>query len=251
MSIPHPTRRTQSAYFLLHKTREIRFRLSELLNVCETSRWRFAKNEPPIEGGGQLVNFHFSALSSIVQTIKDLIPVISEKTVTWTDLSNIRHMQFMHSARNAITHDGNPVVNMWADGRYYIAIDFLRLDRNQNPVSVKAPLEDIETLSIQFTMDLCSYLKEMISPLLESPALTGPLYGAEFFDNAIKHPAVPEFVRRLYAETDRPSIDLMDGNPVTEVLTELNSLVTFCHSRQQELLMQQTEPSSANNYINR
>ncbi|MCU5787850.1 hypothetical protein B27N_02853 [Alcanivorax marinus] len=178
------------------------------------------------------MNFHFSAFSSLVQTIKDILPVVAEQEITWSGLSNVRHIQFMHAVRNAITHDGNPVINLWADGRYYVACDFLRLDQHQRPIQVQAPIEDIETLVTQFTMDLCKHLHSAVSPLLGSQALAGPLYGSDFFDSAINHPAIPKFAQRLYAKTDRLALDRGNGNPVAEVLSELDALISFCRCQQ-------------------
>jgi len=225
-----PTRRVQFAYFLLHKVRETKFRLSELLNVCQASRRRFDAKRPNPEGGSQIVNFHFAAFSSLVQTIKDILPVVSERKVAWSDLSDIRHAQFMREVRNAITHDGNPVINLWADGRYYVACDFVRLNEKQQPARVRAPVEDIETIVIQFTSDLCSHLRNQVLPLLGQEALAGPMYGLEFFENAINHPAVPEFARRLYAEADRSTLQPEVGDPVAEVLSELDALLSYCRS---------------------
>ncbi|WP_335923943.1 hypothetical protein [Shewanella indica] len=227
----HDTRRSQFTYFLLYKTQEIKFRLEELLIVCQSSRQRFNAGERPTKGDGKLVNFHFSAFASLVQTIKDVMPVITEKTISWTDMSEIRYMDFMHSIRNVITHDGHPVINLWVDGRYYIACNFIRLNQYKKPVEVKAPSEDIETLVLKFTIDLISYLQKVISPLLEEQVLLRPLYGEEFFDNAIKHPAIPEFAKNLYSEADRVEIRKRAGDPATEVLAELAMLITFCQSQ--------------------
>lgn len=227
-----PSKRIQFSYFLLHKMHETRFRLSEILNVCQTSRRRFAEKQPPDNDDCRMLNFHFSAFSSLVQTIKDILPTVAGQKVSWTALSNVRHMQFMHAVRNAITHDGNPVINLWVDGRYYIACDFLRLDQNQNPVLVQAPTEDIETLVTQLIMDLCTLLRSLASPLLGSQELTGPLYGEEFFDNAINHPAIPKFAKRLYAEADRSSLGERNGDPVAELLNELDDLICLCHPQE-------------------
>lgn len=222
------TRRAQLAHFLLHKVQEMRFRLSELRDVCQSSRYRFEEGNPYASDDGRLINFHFAAFSSLVQTIKDILPVVSGQELNWSDMSDVRHMSFMQAVRNAITHDGNPVVNLWADGRFYIACNFVRLGRRGEPVEVEAPVEDIETLTVQFTGDLCSYLRSALLPLRGDKALSDPLYGFEFFDKAIKHPAVPEFARNLYAGADRSPIEQSRADPVTEVLSELDALAIYC-----------------------
>lgn len=230
-----PTRRVQFTHFLLYKIRETRFRLSELLNFCQASRRLFAANQPEPEGGSRVVNFHFSAFSSLFQTIKDVLPVVSDQVVTWAGLSDIRHAQFMHAVRNAITHDGNPIINMWIEGKYYVACNFVRVDQHQKAVQVQAPAEDIETLATQFTLDLCSYLHAVVRPLAGNEALTGPLYGSEFFEAAIDHPAVPEFARHLHVEIDHSAVQLETNDLIGEVLSELDALANFCISHSEEI----------------
>jgi len=227
-----PTRRVQFAHFLLHKVRELRFRLSELLDVCQTSRRRFSVQDPMASSDCRLVNFHFSAFSSLIQTIKDILPVVAGHEVTWSDLANVQHIQFMQAVRNAVTHDGNPVINLWIEGRYYVACDILRLGQNQNPIRIQAPADDIETLVIRFTAELCSHLRDTVSLILKSEALKGPLYGVEFFDSAVDHPAFPEFARRLYVEADRSAPEMNGDDPVAEILMELDVLIGICHSQE-------------------
>lgn len=227
------TQRVQFTHFLLHKVEELHFRLSELRDLCQVSRQRFGAGDPDASVGGRLVNFHFAAFSSLVQTIKDVLPVVSEKAVSWSGLSDIRHMQFMRAVRNAITHDGNPVVNMWVDGRFYIGCDFVRIDSKGKTINVKAPVEDIETLVVGFTSDLCSYLRDVLSPLRDNKALLGPLYGTVFFDNAINHPAVPSFAKNIYAATERSILEKNRVNPVEELLSVLSALVADCSPQEQ------------------
>ena len=227
-----PTRRVQFAHFLLHKVRELRFRLSELLDVCQTSRRRFSVQDPTASSDCRLVNFHFSAFSSLIQTIKDILPVVAGHEVTWSDLAKVRHMQFMQAVRNAMTHDGNPVINLWSEGRYYVARDILRLGQDQKPIRIQAPAEDVETLVIRFTAELCVHLRDTVLLNLKNEALKGPLYGVEFFDSAVDHPAVPEFARRLYAEADRSAPEMNEDDPVAEILTELDVLIGVCHPKE-------------------
>lgn len=226
-----PTRRAQFAHFLLHKVREMHFRLSELRDVCRASRHRFAEDDPSASDEGRLVNFHFTAFSSLVQTIKDILPVVSGQELLWSGMSDVRHMRFMHAVRNAVTHDGNPVVNLWVDGRFYVACNFVRLGGRGEPIEVEAPAEDIETIAVQFTDDLCSYLRNALLPLRGDQTLSGPLYGVEFFDSAINHPAVPEFANHLYATSDRSAVNQSRADPVMETISELDALAICCGSQ--------------------
>lgn len=225
------SRRLQFAHFLAHKVRETRFRFLEVSDICQESRRRFVAQQAQAQGDGQLINYRFAAFSSLVQTIKDIIPVVLERDVSWSSLSKIRHLQFVQSIRNAITHDGNPVINLWVDGRYYVACDFVRLGQKQKPIEVKAPSEDIHTIVLQFTEDLCSYLHSVFSRFLGDQSLVGPLYGQEFFTKAINHSAIPEFAQGLYWESYDSNFKPASSEPLSEVLEELDSLVALCRER--------------------
>lgn len=222
------SRRLQFAHFLAHTVQEVRFRFLEVSDVCQESRRRFVAQQPQAKGEGELINYRFAAFSSLVQTIKEILPIILERNVSWSSLSHIRHLQFMHSIRNAITHDGNPVINLWVDGRYYVACDFVRLGQNQKPVTVKTPTEDIHTVVLEFTADLCTYLHKVSSFYVGDQSLIGPLYGQDFFANAINHPSIPEFAQRLYQESDHSDLKLNPSEPLSEALEELDLLVALC-----------------------
>jgi hypothetical protein len=228
--VQQASRRLQSAHFLAHTVQEIRFRFLEVSDICQESRRRFAAQQPQVKGCGKLVNYRFAAFSSLVQTIKDILPVILERSVSWSSLSHIRHLQFIKSIRNAVAHDGNPVINLWVEGRYYVACDFVRLGPNQQPVAVKAPAEDVHTIVSEFTEDLCSYLRDVFSHYVGNQSLIGPLYGQEFFATAINHPAIPEFAQRLYRESDHSALKLDPSEPLSEALEELDSLVALCRT---------------------
>ncbi|MFP3527758.1 hypothetical protein SB912_35220, partial [Pantoea sp. SIMBA_072] len=68
------SRRLQFAHFLAHKVQEIRFRFLEVNDACEESRRRFLAQQPQADGDGKLINYRFAAFSSLVQTIKDILP---------------------------------------------------------------------------------------------------------------------------------------------------------------------------------
>lgn len=183
------------------------------------------------QGDVQLINYRFAAFSSLVQTIKDIIPVVLERDVSWSSLSHIRHLQFIQSIRNVITHDGNPVINLWVDGRYYVACDFFRLNQKHKPVAVKAPTEDTHTIILEFTDDLCWYLHSVCSHFLGDQSLVGSLYRQEFFTKAINHSAIPKFAQRLYWESYDLNCKPTSSEPLSEVLEELDSLVALCRER--------------------
>jgi hypothetical protein len=224
MSITTSSKQSQFAHFMLHKVRETRFRMTELLDVCESSRQNFILKKPTSDGEGARVNYHFAALSSLIQTLKDVLPVMSGEAVTWSSLSAVRHIVFMRAVRNAITHDGNPVINLWVDGRFYVACDFLRIDQHGAKVLVTAPADDLAKVSLEFAIDLSDQLRTHIEPLIGRAALTAPMYGVEFFAKASQHPAIPAFAEPLLSEFDWSAIPAQTKDTASEIIAELLGL---------------------------
>lgn len=230
MSISVIGRRSHFSHFLNHKIGELKHRLAQVLEICTESQQRFNTKQEPREGESRELNYRFAAFSSLVQTLKDILPVLADEAISWSSLKHVRHMEFIKQSRNAITHDGNPVINMWADGCYYIACDFVRLNQYNKPELVKAPIEDVATLCLEFTLDFTSEIGRVIKPLIGLPGLVSPLYGSEFFDQAILHPAVPEFARELYRNATKQSAP-SGPDPLNEACESLDSLIAFCNTQ--------------------
>ena len=221
-------RQAQFAHALLHTVRELRFRTNELLMVCTLSRERFIAFPSESQTNGRLVNFRFAAFSSLLQTFKDVLPVVAGPEFIWPSMAGVRHIAFMQSIRNAITHDGNPVINGWIEGRFYVISDFIRIGQGGRPVSVTAPVQDIGTLALEFTVDFATAIQEHVEPLVGVPSLSEPLYGEEFFGAAINHPAVPAFAKELVLAADLKTTSQAQQGPVPVVQAELCHLKSDC-----------------------
>lgn len=231
MSIQLAKRKSQFAHFLNHKISELKYRLLQVLEVCDESEQRFKNQQKKLKGEGKELNYRFTAFASLVQTFKDILPVITDQKVSWASLNNVKHIDFMRKSRNAITHDGNPIINMWADGKYYIACAFARLNNSGNLELIKAPPEDIATICIEFTFDLAARIRQMIEPLVEVKEFAFPMYDIEFFGEAILHPAIPKFARKLFQDNAKQSNQTSINNPLIEVCEVLDSLIKACNDR--------------------
>ncbi|MHB8149521.1 MAG: hypothetical protein ACYDIB_05120 [Desulfobulbia bacterium] len=222
-------RRAQFAHFLEHKICEYHFLLSEFIIICDRSLENFNTKHEQLEGDGKLINYRFSALASQVQTLKDIVPVLVDKTVAWSDFADVRHTDFMHGARNAMTHDGNPLVNLWVDGKYYVAGPFVRYDTiKKKTIKVTPPLVDVKTSTLEFTNDLAIKIHKLIESVASEPEIALPVYGIEFFDKAIQHPAIPQFAKELYVSSDKSAVNEQDHSRVVKIKTELDTLLAYC-----------------------
>jgi hypothetical protein len=222
------SKRLQFAHALTHAVRETVFRLDQLLEACVSSRARFEAGKASLDGEGRTVNFHFAAFAAVVQTFKDVLPVVGDGQIKWADFETIQHMEFMQSIRNAITHDGTPVINGWIDGRFYVICDFVRMGQGGKPVLIRAPEQDIATLAVDFAVGLSATITVAIGKLGDLAALEGPVYGEEFFRAAARHPAVPEFARPLIETADLHSSAQQGEGYTLQVMSELGLLQACC-----------------------
>lgn len=221
------SRKAQFAHFLKHKVAEYRFRLSEVLEVSNRSLNTFKNKLPQNDSDGKLLIYAFSAMTAQVQTIKDIVPVLLDRDIPWSEYKSVRHMEFIAGARNAITHDGNPIINLWSDGKYYVALPFVRIGARGEMIRISPPKADIAAVSLQFTNDFSAKLIEIVESAGSDPAVLEPIYGQAFFEEAMQHPAIPEFARGLYAAADKSELDNSDPSRLKLLLSDLNGLFSY------------------------
>lgn len=220
-------RQNQFLHYLGNTLSELEYRLNEILNLCDRSIEQYQNGNSEIKG--QELNFAFSAFSGQLQTIKDVLPVISGDQISWAMLETVRHAKFIKGCRNAITHDGQQVINMWVKGKHYVACDFHRIAFKEVEL-ITAPSEDIATICTEFTLELLDLIKQCLDGLVHDLSERQPLYDARFYDVAIRHPAISDSVREMYVDADKSQLD----RPV-DLTAELNSKIdklrSICTSR--------------------
>jgi hypothetical protein len=224
-------RRAQFTGFLGHKVRELQYALTQLVDACDQSLASVQSGVDSPDGNSLVVTYHFSSIAAQLQTIKDILPVLLNRKVTWTELSTVRHLPFIQSARNAITHDGNPVINLWVEGRYFVASAFVRQDQNGQPVSVTPPTSDVRTIALEFAQDLALNLIQLLEQLKSDLEVALPIFGQAFFDAGMQHPAIPAFAKELYASATKDAAELSDAQRVDKLQAELQTLRSFCATR--------------------
>lgn len=224
-------RKALFAHFLKNKIGEYRFRLSEVLEVSDRSLNTFNTKLRKNDLDGRLLIYSFSAMSSQAMTIMEIVPVLLDRKVPLSHYKEVMHKDFFVSARNAITHDGNPIINMWADGKYFIASPFVRIGQHGETIEVVPPKDDIATVSLEFTRDFSAKLIEIVQSNATDTEILKPIYGREFFAKAMQHPAVPEFARGLYAAADKTELDKDDPSRLEVLLSDLNDLLSYSLDR--------------------
>tara|TARA_B100000614_G_scaffold171331_1_gene152511 strand:+ start:382 stop:1095 length:714 start_codon:yes stop_codon:yes gene_type:complete len=225
VSIAPKDRKSQFAHFLKNSINEFEYRLSQVLEVCTDALRLFEIEKESTAGHGRELNYRFAAFSSLVQTMKDILPVLTGDPVRWSSLNDVRHIDFIKKSRNAITHDGKPIINMWVEGRFYVACDFVRIDGRDNIEIVEVPKEDVATICLEFTLDLSSILLRIIKPFKNNCEYIGPMYTAEFFNKAFEHQAIPEFAKKMNKDSPIKNSQLTDAMPLDDVCQKLKLLI--------------------------
>lgn len=70
------------------------------------------------------LNAYFSAYISSFQSIRDTASLASNTPITWNDLLGDLG-SFIYSLRNAITHNGMSMLELWIDGRFFFSAQLL------------------------------------------------------------------------------------------------------------------------------
>jgi len=68
-------------------------------------------------------------------------------------------------SRNATTHDGTSIINVWLEGCYYVGADIERIEKNRgkyNFKNIESPKESIDLVCLIFTLDLMRYFQLII-----------------------------------------------------------------------------------------
>lgn len=220
------------------KVRELQYHLEAIVAACDQSVALYASGQSVSKENNQAVVYGFSAFANVVQTLKDAVKTVTGEQLPWSKIAQLRHGAFMRDARNAATHDGNPVVNAWVDGRYFVAAKIVRLGDRGQVIEIPAPTKDIRTLSLEFAEDLCQLLRETLIGLEGVEQLRGAIFEmAELEEATVESNVMPEFVKELFA-SNRQEIATrlreVKHDPVALAIGYLSELIQYCELRQDQ-----------------
>lgn len=224
------------ANYFRGKVDEFGYRLDEVVSACDTSLAcaMAGKNHP--EGTGKAVTYGFSALSNLVQTLKDSASTFLDARVSWGPIKTLRHGKFFYLSRNAATHDGNPIISCWVDGYFYIPSDIRRLDDDEKLVVIPAPTVDLRTLCLEFSADFTSLLAERLSSMAREPFLLGTSFDIDEVATFMTSDLVPQFARDLFAqnaEQIQADVRACRFDPIEDSIKKLNAIKQRCEDQLQ------------------
>lgn len=226
------------ANFVSGKVEELRFHLGCVVNACDETLRLFKDQKPTPNEIHRAVVYGFSALANGVQTLKDAIQTATGNALPWSSIESLRHGVFMYGARNAVTHDGNPVISAWADGRYFVPAEICRIGDRGKLITIPAPTADVRTLCLEFTEDFARLLRQTLLAAHAEPALQGMPFSIEELDNAFgESNVIPDLARELFLNNRdeiAAQIQTVEHDPAAQAVKHLDDLVAYCEGAQKK-----------------
>jgi hypothetical protein len=219
------------ATFFKSKVGEFEFFLHSVIECCDLSMHRFQNKQHSNEKTEKRIIYAFSAFTNTVQTLKDAGSTFLKPKITWSDISKLRHGKFIWLSRNAATHDGNPVISAWVDGRYYVPNDIYRLDFDGRLIKIPAPSEDVIQFCLEFAQDFSDFLAAHLS---SSNTIEGTNLDIKEVQKFLHSSVVPDFVRHLFSEhivEIENALDQVQMNPIADAVASLRAIVKYCEDR--------------------
>lgn len=221
------------ANFFSGKVKELRFQLATIVAGCDESLGLIGSGSAVPDTTCQAVIYGFSAFSNTIQILKDAVKTVTKEPLAWSEIERLRHGAFMKNARNAATHDGNPVITGWADGRYFIPAKITRIAYDQI-VEIPAPTEDVRTICLDFTIDFCHLLRDVLSVSENVGQLKGVGLNIEDLEAAFANSTViPAFAQEIFAQQRgeiEAALKQVKRDPIAKAILELNEVIQYCDS---------------------
>lgn len=231
MSLTQDQHRLWVSGFFKSKVKEFDFCLRSVVECCDQSMHRFRSGQQSDEQTESRIVYAFSAFSNTVQSLKDAGSTFLTQKIAWSDIEGLRHGKFIWLSRNAATHDGNPVISAWADGRYFVPNDIHRLDSKGDLIEIPAPTVDAAQFCLEFAQDFSAFLVARLSVL---DSVEGPKPNIDEMRKFLGSPVVPAFVRQLFDEHKleiERTLMQVKLDPIGDAVTLLSAIATFCEAR--------------------
>lgn len=212
------------ANYFCSKVREYQHYLEQVVGHCDSSLARFGRHLPPEDNEGRLLTYAYGSLNNMVQTLKDGGSVFLPTAIGWGDIKKLRHGEFFYLSRNASTHDGNPIINGWADGKYYVAQDIERFDGYGKFIKIQRPVEDVRTFTLEFSLDFYDLLEARLTLLGDQHELTQPVIGPSEIEQIMSSTLIPEDVKSLFADQIdeiKEKVGQIKADPVANALEQI------------------------------
>ncbi|WP_250508616.1 hypothetical protein [Caballeronia sp. GACF4] len=231
MNLTQEEHRRWVSRFFNSKVKEFDFCLRTVIDCCDQSMRRFRNRQQGDEQTEGKIVYAFSAFTNTVQTLKDAGSTFLDPKIGWRDIERLRHGKFIWLSRNAATHDGNPVISAWSDGRYFVPNDINRFSQAGDLIEIPAPTVDASQFCLEFAQDFSALLSTRLTSL---GSVEGPKQNIADIQKFLHSPVVPDFVRELFDQQEfeiERAIAQMKSDPVGDAIKSLRAVETFCEAR--------------------
>lgn len=158
------------------------------------------------------INYFFGAFSNAFQSVKDSLNSITS-AAPWNKFHSVKYFSFVKNSRNAITHDGSQLINIYQSGKFYLSHaggTLKRVDNHGNEVEIDCPSEDVVTICSQFYAHLLVKVREIVSENLSDFDVAPSSISAVAKDAITESSVIPDFVRLFLKENP----ELLDSTAV-------------------------------------
>ncbi|MDR5779148.1 hypothetical protein QCE63_06860 [Caballeronia sp. LZ065] len=216
------------------KINELHHQLAVVVAACDRSLHMFSTQMHVPNENHRSVTFGFSAFLNAVQTLKDSVQIITRQQLPWSKIEGLRHGSFIRGARNATTHDGHPVVDGWADGRYFVPAKIVRIDNRGDVIQIEAPKKDIRTVSLDFAKDFCVLLKDTLAETENVKDLIGTPFSITELDETFANSTfIPEFAAQLFfnnRQAFEAGLEVARHDPIAKANKSLEDAIRYCEA---------------------
>ncbi|GEM_PF-973414 len=218
-----------------NKLQEYAYFLKQIIHICVDNYEAFLNRTTPVSTGYNNINYSFNAFINTFQSLKDSLTTATGIEINWADFDKVKHANFIKSCRNATTHDGQEIINAYADGKYYIAgkLERVAITKGQGRlIIIEPPIEDLKTLCIEFSIGLMSVITEIINHygtnIPVSSAKNRYEYAEEFI---LGSHAVPDDIKDIIRENKNflaSQIDVFKYDPIGEIKQKIVEIEGIC-----------------------
>lgn len=222
------------ANYFSSKLKEFHYYLNEIVIACDKSLSQFTlqiNDQEENKRNSQIVIYSFSSFTNLIQTLKDATETFIKPNgkLPWSEIKVLRNGRFLYEARNAATHDGNPVISAWVDGKYYVPAKILRLDKDKKVKEIFAPRDDIRKVCLEFSVDYCNLLSRKLSEV--GTDLSGSILNPTDYEYFMSSEVIPYFAKELFFNNLpqlQNQIKSVEHDPIKIAMANLNDVTSYC-----------------------
>ena len=206
------------------KLGEFQFFLSQIMNVSTLIRVKNKAEDYPLNKEINELGYYFSALMNSVQSIKDSAETSMDVKFSWSELSP-SYGGLVRYCRNAITHDGSPIINGFQGGNHYIAGPLRRISNRGNVIEFDPPKDDIVTIVINFSSEFLLKLECLVSEYGKKIPSPNNDDLVQSLKEAKKLYFIPELAKDLMSKNMDKIVSSFDSHTI-DTLKEINDQIT-------------------------